>query len=80
MGIACNYINLKSKGRRANELVAYEFYSLDNIGIARLIGILPERRKDRERITNESIMNWVKQVIGNGNIENNIFFNQVKVD
>jgi hypothetical protein len=53
---------------------------LDGVGKVHLIGILPERRKDRDRITNESIMNWVKKVIGNGNFENNIFFSQVKID
>ena len=67
-----------SKGEK--DLVAYEFYSLDEIGKAHLIGILPERRKDKDRITKDSIMNWVKKVIGNGNIENNIFFDQVKID
>ena len=67
-------------GKGEKDLVAYEFYSLDEIGKVHLIGILPERRRDRDRITNESIMNWVKKVIGNGNIENNIFFSQVKID
>jgi len=61
-------------------LIAYEFYTLDKIGKAHLIGILPERRRDKDRISAESIMNWVKKVIGNGNIKNNIFFSQVKID
>jgi hypothetical protein len=73
-------MEIQSKGEK--NLVAYEFYSLDEVGKAHLIGILPERRKDRDRITNDSIMNWVKKVIGNGNNnrENNIFFSQVKID
>lgn len=61
-------------------MIAYEFYTLDKIGKAHLIGILPERRRDKDRISAESIMNWVKKVIGNGNIKNNIFFSQVKID
>jgi hypothetical protein len=71
-------MELLSKGEK--KLVAYEFYSMDKVGKAHLVGILPERRKDRDRITQESIMNWVKKVIGNGNFENNIFFSQVKID
>jgi len=28
-----------------------------------LIGILPERRKNQERITQETIMNWGKKIL-----------------
>jgi hypothetical protein len=38
-------------------MVAYEFYVRNEKG-DKLIGILPERRKDPKRITPESIMNW----------------------
>jgi hypothetical protein len=61
-------------------MVAYEFYWRDEIGIAHLIGILPERRKDPTRITEESIMNWVKKVIYNNIEVSNVFFNQVTID
>ncbi|MBM4338951.1 MAG: hypothetical protein FJ110_05365 [Deltaproteobacteria bacterium] len=61
-------------------MVAYEFYTTDDIGNTHLIGILPERRKDMERISDESVMNWIKKVIGNGNIEDHIFFHQVKIE
>ena len=44
--------------------LAYEFYKRrERIG-DQLIGILPERRRDRDRITQESIMNWVKVLLG----------------
>jgi hypothetical protein len=59
-------------------MVAYEFYWRDEIGDIHLIGILPERRKDPGRVTDQSIMNWVKKVIGNG--VSNIFFTQVTID
>ncbi len=36
---------------------AYEVYWRDAIEGLHLIGIIPERRKDPERITEESIMN-----------------------
>ena len=64
-------------------MVSYEFYMRDESGEIHLIGILPERRKDKNRINNESIMNWVKKVIGNNNNNDevrNIFFTQVNID
>ena len=64
-------------------MVSYEFYWRDEIGEIHLIGILPERRRNKNRINNESIMNWVKKVIGNNNNNDevrNIFFTQVNID
>ena len=45
--------------------MAYEFYRCAENGEEedRLIGVLPERRKHPERITHESIMNWVKLLV-----------------
>ncbi len=60
-------------------MVAYEFYWRDEAGNAHLIGILPERRKDSNRITEESIMNWVKKIVGNGMKVNEIFFFKVNL-
>jgi hypothetical protein len=45
-------------------MVAYEFYLRDRIKGEQLIGILPERRKNAERISNESIMKWARLVFG----------------
>ncbi len=43
---------------------AYEFYRRDKEG-DHLIGILPERRRSpKERITPESVIAWVKGVVG----------------
>ncbi len=61
-------------------MVAYEFYTLDGKGNAHLIGILPERRKDKNRITNESIMNWIKKVLGQTETKKKIFFHQVTIE
>jgi hypothetical protein len=58
-------------------MVAYEFYWRDDIGDVHLIGILPERRRDPNRITDQSIFNWVKKLMGSG--VNDIFFTQVKI-
>jgi hypothetical protein len=62
-------------------MVAYEFYWCDVIrGRDKLIGILPERRKNSERITEESIMNWVKKLIGKEEDVRQVFFIRVTVD
>jgi hypothetical protein len=63
-------------------MLSYEFYWKDEIGKVHLIGILPERRRDQNRVTKDSIMNWVNKVIGNGtaNEFNNIFFTQVTIE
>ncbi len=39
-------------------MMLYEFFWNDEAGEAVLFGILPERRKDQLRITQESIMKW----------------------
>jgi len=43
---------------------AYEFYYRDEKGKEHFIGILPERRKNPERITKESVLNWGGKVMG----------------
>ena len=60
-------------------MVAYEFYQLNKIGESHLFAILPERRKNPERISAESIMNWVKKVLGNSEGIKDIYFVRVTV-
>lgn len=60
-------------------MVAYEFYCRDAIEGLHLIGILPERRKNPERITEESIMNWGKMILGKNADLSNLFFAQVRI-
>jgi hypothetical protein len=55
-------------------MVAYEFYWRDEKEKEHFIGILPERRKNPERITKESVLNWGWKVIGDGSDVNNIYF------
>ena len=59
-------------------MTAYEFYYRDEKGREHFIGILPERRKNPERITRESVLNWGWMVIGDTPDVENIYF--VKVD
>jgi len=61
-------------------MVAYEFYSRDGIDRDHLIGILPERRKNPERITEQSIMKWVRNILGDDRDIDRIFFIKVRLD
>ena len=61
-------------------MVAYEFYTSRVSKEPNLIGILPERRKHSTRITQESIMNWGRTVVGDGTGFNQICFTRVIID
>jgi hypothetical protein len=68
------------KRRGVFDMITYEFYRRENGRGDHLIGILPERRASRERITLESIMGWVKRVLGDTPIEpNDIYFVKVEI-
>lgn len=43
-------------------MVVYKFYLRDPKKGDLLIGILVERRKDPERITRQSVMNWIRRI------------------
>ncbi len=61
-------------------MVAYEFYWRDPIKGYQLIGTLPERRKNPVRITQESVINWGKKILGNNIDIKDMFFIQVTID
>lgn len=61
-------------------MIAYEFYWRDAIKGDELIGILPERRKDPRRITQDSIMNWGRKILGENVVADDIFFIKVTID
>jgi hypothetical protein len=60
-------------------MVAYEFYLVDEVEEFHSLGILPERRKDPLRITQESIMKWGKLVVGESVEVKKIYFIQIEV-
>ena len=62
-------------------MTVYEFYCLDREHGDNLIGILPERRQSQERITHQSIINWVRTVLGDALSAyfDKIYFIQVEV-
>ena len=58
-------------------MLAYEFYLKDGKGNTQLVGILPERRKATERISQRSIFNWVRNILGDDTDPQRIFFIKV---
>jgi hypothetical protein len=60
-------------------MVAYEFYVWDEMEEFHSIGILPERREDPLRITQESVMKWGKMLACDNVDVNNIYFIQVEI-
>jgi len=59
-------------------MVAYEFYWRDETEKEHVLGILRERRKNPERISDESIINWGRKILGKNGDTKNIYF--IKVD
>jgi len=58
-------------------MITYEFYWVDELGESHYFGTLPERRNP-ERITEESIMNWGTMMIGNKAGVKKIYFIRVE--
>lgn len=58
-------------------MVTYEFYLKDGSEEPNLIGVLPERRRDRRRITRGSIMRWGQLVAGSYADPNSVYFIQL---
>ena len=44
------------------------------------IGTLPERRMNPARITQESVMNWAREILGERADFDNLFFITIRVD
>jgi hypothetical protein len=61
-------------------MVAYEFYCDDPIKGCQLIGVLPERRKNPARITQESVLNWANKFFYKALDITNIFFIKITID
>ena len=61
-------------------MTVYKFYSRDESGELYLIGMLPERRSDQERITDESIINWARSLLGDESAVNNIFYSTIRLE
>jgi len=61
-------------------MTAYEFYFRDESGERYLIGVLPERRSDQERITDESVINWARSLLGDESGVNNVSYSTISLE
>ena len=61
-------------------MIAYEFYWVHPVKGNEIIGILPERRSDQERITDESIINWARSLLGDESGVNNISCRTIRLE
>ncbi len=61
-------------------MIAYAFYWLEEIDKVHFIGLLPERRKNPERIAQESISNFARKTLGNKADVDNLFFIEIMLD
>jgi len=60
-------------------MLVYELYTFNKTKGYEIIGVLPERRKNPTRITNDSVMNWGKMLLGDDVDSKNIFFKPVRI-
>ena len=61
-------------------MVAYELYRRDSLEGYQHIGTLPERRMNPARITEESVMNWAREILGESVNCENLFFITITID
>jgi len=73
LGLSANH--LKDK-----RMIAYAIYVFEEIEKVHFIGLLPERRKNLERITQESISVFVRTFLGNEGDIDNLFFIEIALD
>jgi len=73
-------VTVKKLRLKTAQMTAYEFYSRDELGELYLIGVLPERRIAQERITDESIINWARSLLGDESGVNNISYSTIKLE
>jgi len=61
-------------------MLVYEIYAFDKKRGYELIGALPERRKNRTRMTRESVIRWGSMLLNNGVDSKDVFFKPVRID
>ncbi len=58
----------------------YELYTFNEKEGYELIGVLPERRKNRARITKESVIRWGRMLLGEEDDSKDIFFKPIVIE
>ncbi len=72
--------SLRSFRVQKDYMIAYAFYWLEEIDKIHFIGLLPERRKNPERITQQSISNFGRAIIGSEVDVGSLFFLEMALD
>jgi hypothetical protein len=67
---------------RRDKMLLYQFYRRVPREEDSLIAVLPERRKNAERVTHQSIMNWARMVVPRDVLGDNhsVYFVQVEIE
>ncbi len=61
-------------------MIVYKFYLRNAIKGDILVGVLPERRKNQKRITDESIIKWGRKYFGMNAKDEDIFFTKTVLE
>jgi len=61
-------------------MVGYRVYLFDKTKGYELIAVLPERRKNEKRMTEESVINWGRTLLGDGVKRKDILFERVTIN
>ena len=61
-------------------MLVYELYTFDKINGYEFFGVLPERRKNPARMTEDSVMSWGKILLGDNVDNKSIYFKRVTLD
>jgi hypothetical protein len=61
-------------------MLAYELYTFNKKKGYEFIGVLPERRKNPTRMTQDSVMSWGRMLLGDNADNKNIYFKRVILD
>jgi hypothetical protein len=67
-------------GVEDDRMVAYEYYCRNDMRGYELLGVLPERRKDVDRVTPKSIIGLGKKFWGDNVEMDNILFIRISID
>jgi hypothetical protein len=62
------------RGGGDEQMIIYEFYWRDEAGRDFFVGTLKERRKNSERITEESILNWGRKSLHHDTEDGDFYF------
>jgi hypothetical protein len=65
---------IPNRGGKDSDMTAYKFYQRDAAkNRFEQVGVLPERRRNRERITDASIINWGRKYFGKSLKDEDVF-------